>query len=315
MHKLQIAAGLAALTLLGACGTSAALSSAEPGTQAPHPRAADGRPAARPAPETPATREPRPNLETRPTRRPKPTPAPIPAPAPAPGVSSGYVTEVPPPPECLAATSRIVGIKVYLVQEALGIVGHKERYDATTIAAVRRFQAGHGLAVDGIVGPKTWAALGIEEDYCVDQYTAQPTVAADATPQQRIEAMIDYATARLGTPYVWGGAGPMGYDCSGLALQAMYAGGRVVPGLDTNLHVGADFRSTHAIYESRLPHVPLAQRRRGDLVFFGSPISHMAIYLGDDRILEDVRPVARIASLYADGLPAQPLVVRPFPTG
>jgi cell wall-associated NlpC family hydrolase len=59
--------------------------------------------------------------------------------------------------------------------------------------------------------------------------------------------------------------------------------------------------------------VPLAQRRRGDLVFYGYPITHMAIYLGGGRILEDVRPVAREASLYADGLPAQPLVVRPFP--
>ena len=125
--------------------------------------------------------------------------------------------------------------------------------------------------------------------------------------------MIAYATSRVGVPYFWGGAGPIGFDCSGLALQAMYAGGRVVPGLNTDLHVGADFRTTHYLYVSGLPHVPLSQRRRGDLVFYGSPITHMAIYLGNGQIVEAVRPVIRIGSLYGDGLSAQPYVVRPFP--
>ena len=125
--------------------------------------------------------------------------------------------------------------------------------------------------------------------------------------------MIAYASGRLGRPYVWGGAGPMGFDCSGLVLQALYAGGVVVPGITTDLHVQADFRTTNALYVSRLPHVPFSQRRRGDLIFYGSPISHMAIYLGGGRILEAVRPEVRTASVFADGLSAQPYVVRPFP--
>jgi cell wall-associated NlpC family hydrolase len=245
-----------------------------------------------------------------PRQAPDPTPSTSTTP---PTPDSDYVTRIPPPPRCLPASESIVGVKVYLVQQALGIVGHRERYDATTLAAVRRFQADHGLGVDGIVGPLTWAELPIEEPYCVDQYVAQPAVGLDAASDQRIEAMIGYAEARLGLPYVWGGAGPMGFDCSGLALQAVYAGGRDVRGLDTNMHVGAEFRTTHYLYESELPHVPMAERRRGDLVFFGSPITHMAIYLGHDRILEAVRPVIRVADLHADGLPIQPLVVRPFP--
>lgn len=231
----------------------------------------------------------------------------------APRPSAGYVSTVPLPPRCLPASPQIVGVKVYLVQRALGLVGHRERYDAATQAAVRAFQARHGLTVDGIVGRRTWAALGIPEPYCIDRYTEQPTAGLDASVRQRIEAMIRYAGHQLGTPYIWGGAGPMGFDCSGLDIQAMYAGGRRVPGLNTNMHVQADFRSTQYIYASPLRHVRLAERRRGDLIFYGSPITHMAIYLGGGRILEDVRPVARVATLYADGLPAQPLVVRPFP--
>ncbi len=199
------------------------------------------------------------------------------------------------------------------MQQALGLTGHKERYDAATERAVRTFQADHGLQVDGVVGPRTWAALGMEEPYCVDQYTAQPRLDLAASDARRIETMIDYALDKVGTPYIWGGAGPMGFDCSGLVLQAMYAAGRTVPGLDANMHVAAGFRSTRYLYDSDLPHVAFDERRRGDLVFYGNPITHMSIYLGKGRIVEDVRPVARVADLMADGLPAQPLVVRPFP--
>ncbi|MBA2773465.1 MAG: C40 family peptidase, partial [Nocardioidaceae bacterium] len=84
----------------------------------------------------------------------------------------------------------------------------------------------------------------------------------------------------------------MGFDCSGLALQAMYAEGGDVPDLDANMRVGADSRATPDVHESALAQVPQSERRRGNLLFYGSSITHMAIYLGHDRILEDVGPVA-----------------------
>jgi cell wall-associated NlpC family hydrolase len=294
--------------LLAACGGTDG-----PGASAPSISPAPSSPrssvVARPSRTSITTPSPSPT----PSPRPSPTTIRSPSPSPKPADIAGYVALVPLPPRCLAASPAIVGVKVYLVQKALGLVGHRERYDTTTQQAVRRFQARHGLVVDGVVGPRTWAALPIREPYCVDRYTAQPAVGLGATPGQRIEAMIGYARARLGTPYIWGGAGPMGFDCSGLAIQAMYAGGRTVPGLNTNMHVGADFRSTHYLYASGLVHVRFPDRKRGDLIFYGHPITHMAIYLGGGRIIEDVRPVEREASLYADGLSVQPWVVRPFP--
>ena len=225
-----------------------------------------------------------------------------------------YVTHVPLPAGCLTVGPAIVGVKVYLIQRALHLVGHRERYDSATQSAVRAFQASHALPVTGLVDAATWSAIGTGYPFCVDRYTQQPVVMPGAPPAVRIEAMITYATHRLGAPYMWGGAGPIGYDCSGLIIQAMYAGGRVVAGLTTDLHVQAGFRDTSYIYASELLHEPFAQRRRGDLVFYGSTLSHIAIYLGNGQIVEAVRPTIRIATLYADGLDAQPYVVRPFPS-
>jgi cell wall-associated NlpC family hydrolase len=229
-------------------------------------------------------------------------------------VGGAYVVRVPIPAGCLTVGPAIVGVKVYLIQKALHLIGHGEQYDSATQSAVRAFQSSHALPVTGLVDATTWSALGTGYPFCVDRYTQQPVVPAGASAVARIEAMIAYATDRVGTAYMWGGAGPIGFDCSGLVIQAMYAGGRIVPGLTTDLHVQASFRDTNYMYASNLLHVPFAQRRRGDLVFYGSTLSHMAIYLGNGQIVEAVRPGIRIASLYADGLSVQPYVLRPFPS-
>jgi cell wall-associated NlpC family hydrolase len=227
--------------------------------------------------------------------------------------ASPYVTQVPLPVGCVTVGPDIVGVKVYLVQQALGLVGHLDRYDAATASAVRGFQAAHGLPVTGLVDERTWIALRTGQPFCIDRYTAQPTLGLGATAAARSAAMLGYASSRLGVPYIWGGAGPIGYDCSGLALQAMYAGGRIVPGVTTDLHIRATFNTAEAIYRSSaLLHVPLGQRRAGDLVLWGNDFSHLALYLGNDRIVEAVRPSIRTASLWVHGTPL-PTVVRPFP--
>lgn len=56
------------------------------------------------------------------------------------------------------------GVKVQMIQQRLNLRGYDcghadSKFGPRTDAAVRRFQMDHGLLVDGIVGPKTWAAL------------------------------------------------------------------------------------------------------------------------------------------------------------
>ena len=86
-----------------------------------------------------------------------------------------------------------------------------------------------------------------------------------------------------------------------------------MPGITTDLHVRARFSTGQTTSTSRaLAHVPPARRRAGDLVFWNDPVTHVAVYLGDDRIVEAVRPRIRTASLWAHGTP-RATVVRPFP--
>jgi cell wall-associated NlpC family hydrolase len=159
--------------------------------------------------------------------------------------------------------------------------------------------------------------MGINRRFCMDRFTVQPVVKPRADRAHRVEAMIGWARDQVGARYIWGGAGPIGYDCSGLALQAMHAGGLVIPTVTTYLHQRQDFPTASQIYRSGLTRVPFAERRRGDLVFWGYPgsMAHMALYLGKDRILEAVRPRVHRTSVWSHSIPLRPLVVRPFRVG
>lgn len=72
-----------------------------------------------------------------------------------------------------------------------------------------------------------------------------------------------------GTPYVYGGAGPSGFDCSGLVSFAFARVGTTVP------------HNTNAIWGA-FPKVPRKALRVGDLVFF-SGLGHVGIYVGGGR--------------------------------
>jgi cell wall-associated NlpC family hydrolase len=88
-----------------------------------------------------------------------------------------------------------------------------------------------------------------------------------APPSGAASTAVHTALAQLGEPYVWGSAGPGSFDCSGLTMYAWNAAGVSLP------------HSSAAQYTS-LPHVSQASLLPGDLVFFGSPIHHVGLYIG-----------------------------------
>jgi soluble lytic murein transglycosylase-like protein len=99
------------------------------------------------------------------------------------------------------------------------------------------------------------------------------------------------ATARkyLGVPYVWGGTDPAkGLDCSGL-VQLVYQ----------QLGVDLPRVSRDQAQEGR-PVASLADAKPGDLLAFGSPVHHIAIYIGDGKMIEAPRPglSVRVSDVY-----------------
>ncbi|BFV58307.1 hypothetical protein KCMC57_up34110 [Kitasatospora sp. CMC57] len=113
-----------------------------------------------------------------------------------------------------------------------------------------------------------------------------------ATPADGgVESVIAFASAQLGKPYLWGGNGPSGFDCSGLVQQAYRRAGIELPRVADDQYAA-------------VTHIEPGRLRRGDLIFWSSNdrpsgIHHVALYLGDNRYLEAPRPGSpiRVATL------------------
>ncbi len=89
---------------------------------------------------------------------------------------------------------------------------------------------------------------------------------------------VSAALSVQGTGYVWGSADPsVGFDCSGLTSWAWAQAGVYIP-------------HSSASQYSALPHVPLGSVQPGDLIFYYSPISHVALYIGGGQIVHATHP-------------------------
>jgi peptidoglycan DL-endopeptidase CwlO len=78
---------------------------------------------------------------------------------------------------------------------------------------------------------------------------------------------VAFAKAQVGEPYSFGGTGPGSWDCSGLTMVAWAQAGVSLP------------HSSSAQYDATR-HISRGELQPGDLIFYYSPISHVAIYVG-----------------------------------
>ena len=106
-------------------------------------------------------------------------------------------------------------------------------------------------------------------------------------PSGAAATAVSVATQQLGKPYLYAGAGPDSFDCSGLT---MYAWGKA----------GVSMAHSATLQYTSFPHVPMDQLQAGDLLVFGHPIHHVGMYVGNGTMIEAPHTGAfvRYASIY-----------------
>ena len=101
---------------------------------------------------------------------------------------------------------------------------------------------------------------------------------ASSSSQIKINKVIEVAKSKIGSNYVWGAQGPNTFDCSGLMLYSFSHGAGI-----TLPRVSKD-QATVGTYVSR------AELRPGDLIFWGSPVHHVALYIGNGKYIHAPQP-------------------------
>jgi len=92
---------------------------------------------------------------------------------------------------------------------------------------------------------------------------------------------LKYALQQVGDVYVWAAAGPTRWDCSGLTMRAFAQAGVSLPHSSRiQIKYGKSISSRSL--------------KAGDLVFFGKPISHVAMYMGGGKMVHAPRPGKRV---------------------
>jgi cell wall-associated NlpC family hydrolase len=115
-----------------------------------------------------------------------------------------------------------------------------------------------------------------------DARTDLAAESAPSAPAASVAAAVAVAAAlsKVGSPYVYGAAGPSAFDCSGLTSWAWAQAGVSIP------------RTSGG--QAGLPSVSLSELQPGDLVTYYSPVSHVAMYIGNGQVVHastESRPV------------------------
>ncbi|MEU2941859.1 NlpC/P60 family protein [Nocardiopsis alba] len=119
----------------------------------------------------------------------------------------------------------------------------------------------------------------VDEGAAADSTTGGAADGGSAAVSGDVQAVLDFARAQIGKPYVWGGTGPDGYDCSGLTQAAWAQAGVSLP------------RTTYDQVNVGTP-VSRDQVQPGDLLFFysASAPSHVGIYSGNGKMIHGSNP-------------------------
>ena len=175
----------------------------------------------------------------------------------------------------LNATTLTVNDKVALVKAA-----QKRFAQKSALAKAKLVTAEKILAKLKKADRARLAALAAAQEDA-DQASSKAFASSAGKISGRAGVAVKYALAQIGDRYVFGASGTTKWDCSGLTMRAYQAAGVSLPH-----YSAAQSRYGKKVYYSAA--------RPGDLLFYGRPISHVAIYLGGGKMVHAPRPGSRV---------------------
>ena len=189
----------------------------------------------------------------------------------------------------LNATTLTVNDKIALVAAA-----QKKLAAQSAIARSKLVEAEKLLSKLSKAERERLAKLADDEENA-DQASSLKAAKSASGVSGRAGIALKYALKQIGDRYVFGAAGMVTWDCSGLTMRAYQAAGVSLP------HSSAA--------QSRMgKKVSFSSLKPGDLLFFGRPVSHVGIYLGGGKMVHAPRSGSRVKVAASGSLGRKPLV-------
>ena len=201
----------------------------------------------------------------------------------------------------LASEAQVTGEEAHRAAEDLLVLKADQKEKADSLAAAKELIAKNISAQQGVVSKyqtQYEEALAAQQAALRAAQQAAAAAAAGTTASggsgstggyvpvsSGAAGAVEAARSQSGKPYVWGSADPnVGFDCSGLTMWAW-------------AQVGVSLPHSSAAQYSVLPHVSRDQLQPGDLMFFYSPISHVAMYTGGNSMIHATHPGVPVAEI------------------
>jgi cell wall-associated NlpC family hydrolase len=183
------------------------------------------------------------------------------------------------------------GYAVLRAQRALSASGRSVprtgTFDTATANAIKGLQRAKGWKQSGYLDQRVWGLL--RSGQAASVRVMKPSSVSASYSSLGLKALA-FAKRQLGDPYRFGAAGPGSWDCSGLTMKAWAAAGKHLPH-----SARGQFHKGKAVSKKNL--------RPGDLVFFYSGISHVAIYAGHGKVIHAPQPGKRVSYISMKYMP------------